>query len=192
MNGDQIANLLYLVLLGSAIAGWFLVQNRDRLSKTLQQAAIWGFIFLGTIAAVGLWSDIRSNVASLQTVTGTGDVTVPRNADGHYYLNLKIGGTPVRFVVDTGASEMVLSTADARRIGIEPDELDFFGSANTANGVVRTAPVVLERVALEGIVDRDVHAWVNEGEMRESLLGMGYLDRFTRLEFAGDRLLLER
>lgn len=192
MNGDQIANLLYLMLLGSAIAGWFFVQNRDRMGQTLQQAAIWGFIFLGTIAAVGLWSDIRSNVASLQTVTGGGDVSVPRSADGHYYLSLDIDGTPVRFVVDTGASEMVLSTADARRIGIDPTGLDFLGSANTANGIVRTAPVTLDRVALEGIVDRDVRAWVNQGDMRESLLGMGYLNRFARLEFADDRLLLER
>ena len=62
----------------------------------------------------------------------------------------------------------------------------------TANGPVRTAPVRLEDVALGPFHDRDVRAFVNEGEMSKSLLGMEYLNRFARLEINGGRLILER
>jgi len=193
MPGDDIARLLYLVLLGSAIAGYFLLSNRQRLGQVAQQAAVWGLIFVGAIAGVGLWSDIRQDVAPRQTVFGEeARVEVPRAADGHYYMTVEVNGTPVRFVVDTGATDVVLTREDARRAGLDPDALDYYGQARTANGVVRTAPVRLEEVALGPIEDRGVRAFVNAGEMRESLLGMGYLNRFERIEFVRDRMILTR
>lgn len=192
MSGDDYGRLIYLVLLGSAVAGWFFMQNRQRLGKVAQQAAVWGLIFIGAIAAVGLWSDIRNNVAPRQSYLDGGMVEVPRAPDGHYYLTLQIDGVPVRFVIDTGASDMVLSRSDARALGIDPDRLSYFGSAMTANGPVRTARVTLDTVALGEIADRHVTAWVNEGEMDESLLGMAYLQRFASIEIAGGKLVLRR
>lgn len=193
MTEDQIGRLLYLVLLGAAIIGYLLVANRDRLGTLLRQATLWGLIFVGLIAAVGLWQDIRSASAPRQTVfSAAGRVEVPRSMDGHYYLTLDVGGVPVRFVVDTGATDVVLSQADARRIGLDPARLAYTGSARTANGVVRTARVRLPEVRLGDIVDRNLSAWVNEGQMEESLLGMAYLQRFRRIEIERDRLVLTR
>ncbi|MFQ6552079.1 TIGR02281 family clan AA aspartic protease [Aestuariibius insulae] len=192
MTGDQIASIIYLVLLGTAVGGWFLVSSRDQMNKTLQHAAIWGLIFVGVIAGYGLWGDLGPTRFAAQSVGEDGAISVPRSRDGHYYLTLDINEEPITFVVDTGATEMVLTQTDAERVGIAPETLMFLGSANTANGIVRTAPVTLDRVELAGIPDYDVRAWVNEGEMRESLLGMGYLQRFSRIEIAGDRLMLER
>jgi aspartyl protease family protein len=105
---------------------------------------------------------------------------------------LEANGTPVEFVVDTGATDIVLSRQDAAKIGIDLDGLVYTGMANTANGTVRSAPVRLDTLNLDGIVDRGVRAWVNEGEMFGSLLGMAYLERYERIEIAGDRLVLER
>ncbi len=192
MNGDQIAQIAYLGLLGAALAGIYLVSHRETLSKTLQQAAVWVLIFLGVIAGVGLWSDIQRNISPHQSVVSDNRIEVPQSADGHYHLILDINGTPVDFVVDTGATEMVLSREDAARIGIDVDNLAYLGTALTANGMVRTAPIRLDRVALGPIVDQNVRAVVNEGELFGSLLGMGYLDRFQRIEIAGDRLILTR
>ncbi|KPP87334.1 MAG: aspartyl protease family protein [Rhodobacteraceae bacterium HLUCCA08] len=192
MTGDQIARFAYLALLGAAVAGWFFAQNRDSMGKTLQQAAIWVFLFIGTIAAVGLWTDIRGDIAPRQAVMEDGTIEVPRAEDGHYYLTLQINGTPIRFVVDTGATEMVLSRADAKRVGIDPDNLAYLGNAYTANGIVRTASVRLDSVALGPITDYDLRAVVNEGDLFGSLLGMGYLDRFDRIEIEGGRLVLHR
>jgi aspartyl protease family protein len=94
-------------------------------------------------------------------------------------------------VVDTGATDLVLTRADAERAGIDTDGLIFSGQAFTANGMVQTAPVLLDTVALEGMRAR-VRAVVNGGEMQESLLGMSYLHRFERLEISGGTLVLER
>ena len=193
MSGDQIGSLAYLVLLGVVIAGWHLVANRRQLGKLAQQAAIWIFIFLGAIVAVGLWSDIRDTVAPRQAVMQDGaQIVVPMQPDGHFYLLLEVNGTPVRFVVDTGATEMVLSAEDATRVGLKPEALVFSGRAFTANGMVETAPVRLETVALGGVVDQGLRAVVNSGDLGESLLGMSYLRRFDRIEISGGQMVLER
>jgi aspartyl protease family protein len=195
-------NLAYLVLLGAVVVFWFVVQNRQSLNKTLQQGAVWGLIFLGVIAAVGLWGDIRQTVQPQQLVMseagrievprGPDGHYVPRGPDGHYYLTLEINEAPVRFVVDTGATSMVLTREDAARVGLNEEDVIFYSEAMTANGLVRTAPVRLADVALGPFHDRDVRAFVNEGEMSKSLLGMDYLNRFARLEINNGRLILER
>ena len=193
MSSMDYGNLAYLVLLGAVVTFWFFVQNRQSLNKTLQQGAIWGLIFLGTIAAVGLWGDIRQTVNPQQLVmTDTGRIEVPRGPDGHYYLPLDINDAPVRFVVDTGATSMVLTKTDAERVGLTADDLIFYSEAMTANGPVRTAPVRLDDVALGPFHDANVRAFVNEGEMNQSLLGMDYLNRYARLEIANGQLILER
>ncbi|PHP29565.1 retropepsin-like aspartic protease family protein [Limimaricola cinnabarinus] len=192
MSPDNLASLAYLGLLGAAIAGWFVVQNRDRLGQLAQQAALWALIFIGVIAAAGLWGDIRDDVTPRQTMVGAQGIEVPQARDGHYYLTLDINGTPVEFVVDTGATDMVLSREDARRAGIDPEALNYFGSAVTANGTVRTARVTLDSVALGQIEDEGLGAVVTDGDLSASLLGMGYLRLFGRIEIEGGKLMLTR
>ncbi len=193
MSSDNIASLIYLSLLGAAIGGWFLLQGRKYTGKHLQSAMIWGFLFLGVIAGYGLWSDVQRFTMRNQMIqTGSGQIAVPRQPDGHYYLTLDINQTPIRFVVDTGATDMVLTRADARRAGLDPDTLNYIGTANTANGTVRTAPVRLDQVRLGDVTDTNVRATVNGGEMQGSLLGMGYLQRWGRIEITGGELILTR
>lgn len=192
MDGDNIARLAFLGLLLVAIAGSFLMQNRARMGEVARGFAIWGLIFLGTLGGIGLWSDIRDDVAPRQAMVDATTVEVPRGRDGHYYLTLQVNGVPVIFVVDTGASDIVLSQRDARTVGLDPETLAYLGSAQTANGIVRTAPVRLESVALGEIRDSGLRAVVNEGDMDASLLGMGYLGLFNRIEIADGRLILTR
>jgi len=192
MTTDQIMQMTYLMLLATAIGGSFIAANRDNLGKTAQQAVIWGLIFVGVVAAYGLWGDVSSNVISRQTVFDDSRIEVPRSRDGHYYLTLDVNGAPITFVVDTGASDVVLTQKDAQRAGINPDNLRYFGAASTANGVVNTAPVVLDRVALGSIIDTRIPAVVNGGEMRGSLLGMTYLGLYARIEITNDTLVLSR
>ena len=193
MSDFDYARLLYLVLLGGAVLMWFFAQNRASWGKITQQALVWGLIFVGVIAAVGLWGDIRQTVRPAQTVLAQeGRVELPRAPDGHYYLTAEVNGTPVDFVVDTGASQIVLTRDDARRAGIDLDALTYFGRAYTANGPVRTAPVRLDRIEIGPISDTDVRAVVNEGAMQQSLLGMEYLQRFSSVEITGGTLVLTR
>jgi aspartyl protease family protein len=193
MDIADINHLAYLTILLIAVIGWWIAENRHSLARVVRMALAWGFIFVGLIAAYGLWTDIRDDIRPSQAVfSEEGRVEVPRGFDGHYYLTLEVDGTPVRFVVDTGASEIVLSRQDAARVGLDPDRLDYLGTASTANGQVNTARAILGELALGGIVDRNVGVSVNSGEMDTSLLGMSYLQRFERIEISDGRLVLER
>lgn len=193
MDTWQIEKLVYLLILGGLIAFMGLSGARRHLGRSLRYLAIWLLIFLGALVAVGLWQDIRQTALPRQSVMGeTGRIVLPRAQDGHYYATLDVNGTPLRFVVDTGATGIVLSRADAARAGFDPDSLGFFSRAMTANGVVRTAPVRLDRLRLGPHEDRNVPAYVNDGAMEGSLLGMDYLQRFARVEIADNRMVLER
>jgi len=193
MTGDQTASLLYLALLGTVIAGYVLLAHRQSLGRAMRQMGLWALIFLGVIAAYGLWADIQGTVMPRQSVFAEqGRVEIPLAPDGHYHMTLGINGTPVRFVVDTGASDLVLSREDAARVGLAPEELAFIGAARTANGMVQTARVWLDEVKLGPLQDRHVPALVNGGEMTGSLLGMAYLNRFSEVSFGNGRMVLTR
>ncbi|WP_093009802.1 retropepsin-like aspartic protease family protein [Roseivivax halotolerans] len=193
MDSMDYGQFAYLALLGAVLVFWFFVQDRANLGQKVKALAAWVFIFLGVIAVVGLWDDIRGTVAPQQQVMSeSGRIVLPRQADGHYHARLDVNGVPVSFLVDTGATGTVLSQRDAERVGLEAADLQFTQSAETANGTVRTAPVTLDRVALGPFEDRGVRAYVNEGALNQSLLGMSYLQRFGRIEIADDELVLER
>ena len=193
MSEWETGRLIYLVVLLAVVGGWFFMQTREGLSKTLQHAAIWAMIFVGGAAAVGLWQDITYQSGRGQIAVNTaGQIIVPRNRDGHYYLSAQINGANVRFVLDTGATDLVLTQADAERAGLDPANLAYQGRANTANGEVRTAFVRLDTVQLGTTIDTKVDAVVNQGEMDQSLLGMGYLQRWGRIEIAQGELILTR
>lgn len=192
MSTDDYGRAIYLILLLCVVGGYFIVENRGRLGKSAQQALIWGLIFVGIIAGYGLWSDIRRDVLPRQSVLEGGRIELPQARDGHYYATLLVNGVQVNFVIDTGASDIVLAREDAEKVGINTAELTYVGQAATANGIVRTARVTLDDMRLEEITDTDVRAVVNDGEMEGSLLGMAYLNRFTRMEIAGDRMILTR
>jgi aspartyl protease family protein len=191
MDGDTLARVGYLAIILVALGGWALVEFRQRMGQALRMGLAWGLIFLGMMAGYGLWNDIRNDAMPIQNVTEGGEVVVPRALDGHYYLTLAINGTPVPFMVDTGASGMVLSLQDAERLGLDPDSLSFVGEAQTANGTVRTARVTLPLVELGPFQTENFRAFVNGGEMEGSLLGMDYLGQF-RIEFDGAQLILRR
>ena len=193
MDSDTFGRLAYLGLLGAAILGWLVVENRGRMGAMLRQGLAWGLIFLGVVAGYGLWSDIRTEVAPRQAVMAEGGrVEIPRAPDGHFYLTLYVNGTPVRFMIDTGATNVVLSGRDADRLGIDRNALAFTGEARTANGTIRTARVTLPEVTLDGRPEGRLAAWVGDGALDISLLGMEYLGRFERVEIARDRMILTR
>ena len=186
----QILGALFMALIVIAMV---LQLGGRGLHRTLQNAAIWALIFVGAIAAAGLWDDISGDLTPRQATFATeGRVEVPRSFDGHYYLTLDVNGSPVNFVVDTGATEIVLRKEDAVAVGLDLDTLQYFGRANTANGEVKTALVRLNSVSIGGIGDSNVPAYVNDGDLFQSLLGMSYLSRWDKLEIQDNKLVLTR
>ena len=190
MADEPVMRLVYLALLLAALGGWAVVEMRKNWGKTLKMILAWGMIFLGMMAVVGLWGDIQRGMKPRQQV-GNGVVTLPRAQDGHYYAEVAINGKTVTFMVDTGASTVVLSPNDAAKVGIDPTKLAFMGQALTANGMVRTARVSLPNVTFGPFQEQVLPASVNQAPMDVSLLGMDYLGRF-QISIAGDEMVLKR
>lgn len=192
MADDDLPRLIYLVVLATAIAGWYIAEHRGALGRTLRMALVWGMIFLGVVAGYGLWTDVQGQlVPDRAMVTGDGGIEIARAADGHFHMTVAVNDTPVRFIVDTGASDVVLTRRDAERVGIRAEDLVFTGIARTANGTVRTAFTRVDSMEVGPVAMQGVGVSVNEGEMDTSLLGMAFLNRFERIEIAGGRLRLE-
>jgi aspartyl protease family protein len=189
----DIGHLAYLVLLLCVLVVGVFARRRAPLGQSIKTLAQWGLIFAVVAVGAGLWGDIRTTVMPQQSVfESSGVIEIPRARDGHYYAQLEINGAKVDFVVDTGASSIVLTQDDAKRVGIPMDRLTYYGEANTANGVVRTAPVTLPDVAFGPHEDRNVRALVNNGRMEKSLLGMSYLQRFSNIQITNNTLILQR
>jgi clan AA aspartic protease (TIGR02281 family) len=100
---------------------------------------------------------------------------------GHVVLTASVNGAPIRFLVDTGASTVALSPADARAAGINASALVFDKTTTTANGVVRVAPVMLREVRIEQLSVQNVPAVV-DANLSGSLLGMSFLSRLKSFE----------
>jgi aspartyl protease family protein len=110
---------------------------------------------------------------------------------GHFQLTATINGTPIPVIVDTGASVVSLSLADAAALGIDTGSLAFTVKTNTANGQSRAAPVILRNVSIGPISVDAVHAVVNK-KLNQSLLGMSFLSRLRGFEIREGSLTISR
>ena len=118
------------------------------------------------------------------------EYVIQAGAGGHFLIEAVVNGAPVDFLVDTGASEIVLTLADAERMGLQPETLRFTQRFATANGEVRGAPVILREIRIGQFSLFDVPASVNEAPLRVSLLGMSFLKRLNGYEVDDGRLIL--
>lgn len=121
---------------------------------------------------------------------GEDTLVLTAGADGHFHILGSVNGASVRFLVDTGASDIVLSPADAARAGLAVGSLNYSRVYETANGPGRGAPVVLESLAIGPIRRQAVRAAVNQAEMRGSLLGMAFFRDVATFEIRGATLLI--
>ncbi|MDX7952312.1 TIGR02281 family clan AA aspartic protease [Lichenihabitans sp. Uapishka_5] len=127
------------------------------------------------------------------TVVPTGDreVTVFRQPDGQFSIVAEAGKLRLPFILDTGASTVVLRAEDAVRLGIATRKLSYDIPVSTANGHALTAAVTLPGLAVGSIHERDVDALVaRPGALHENLLGMSFLNRLASFTFSRDRVVL--
>ena len=122
-----------------------------------------------------------AEVAVAASASGT-PTQVVKGPDGHYWAQARIDGRAVQVLVDTGASVVALTRADARRLGVDPAPEAFTGKVQTASGVVRAAPVELKTISVAGVRVDKVEALVVEEGLTYSLLGMSYLGRLSAFE----------
>jgi aspartyl protease family protein len=119
-------------------------------------------------------------------------VKIEAGRGGHYFIDARVDGRNIDFVVDTGASKMVLRESSAAKLGIFPRPSEYTGRSSTANGIAKFAPVKLNRVDINGITVYDVEAAVMpDSALDMNLLGMTFLSR-VKFSQANGRLVLEQ
>jgi aspartyl protease family protein len=196
---DKSLRLIYLCVILAVLTGGLAARLQARPGTVLAQLGTWGVIF----AALILVYSYRDQFGSLgdrfaaELVPAKGEQTGPasiaftQEADGHYHVYGTVNGSSVRFLVDSGASDIVLSPGDARMLGMQPEQLSYTLMAQTANGTVRGAPIQIKTLKVGPIVMHDVPATVNEAEMPVSLLGMEFLHRLKSWGVQDGRLTFQ-
>jgi aspartyl protease family protein len=112
---------------------------------------------------------------------------------GHFQTEGSIEGQRIGFMVDTGASMIALNESSAARFGLRPSRSDYNATISTANGTVKAARTRLAMVEIGGLAVRDVDAMVLPDEaLSENLLGLSFLSRLKRFEYANGKLVLEQ
>ncbi len=197
---DGWMRMVYLVGLLALVSSGVVAGRRRRLGDTARQVAAWvgvalvlvvGYSYRFELSALG--ARVVGEIMPFRGVeTGAGKVAFRAGMDGQFHVEALVDGVSLRFLVDTGASEVVLSRADARRLGFDVDGLAYTRLYSTANGTVRGAPVRLREIVLGPIRLTDVVASVNQAPMAGSLLGMTFLGRLDGYEVRDGTLTLSQ
>jgi len=181
--------LIFLSIILILLLSSYLINMRDNLSKFFKSAAAWVIIFSCFVAGYGFWQDMtRQN--PLATINNGSDIVIKMNDDGHFHTTALVNGVELEFLIDTGATHIVLTKNDAKKINYDLSKLVFWGKSDTANGVVKTAPIRLRSIKIGQYADTNILAYINEGVMRQSLLGMSFLSKFTSVEIQNNNLYL--
>jgi len=122
--------------------------------------------------------------------SGPRSIVVRAGPGGQFSIDARVNGQTVRFLVDTGATDIVLSPIDARRVGFDLRRLRYTRTYRTANGVVSGAPVILNDLSIGPLRFTRLAASVNGAPMQGSLLGISFLKRFESYEFKNNTLTL--
>ena len=199
LTQQQAGQLVPLLALLIVIAAGVFARRR-RFSDLFGSVLLWVGLFgiaivgyayrddLGGVAA-RVFGELMPGQAIVDATAGS--VTFRAGRDGHFQINAQVNGADVRLIFDTGASAVVLTSADARRAGIDTDALRFEVPVSTANGTGRAALVRLDRIEVGGIVRRNVRAFVAEAHALDtSLLGMSFLETLSRYSVSSSSLEL--
>lgn len=121
-----------------------------------------------------------------------GELIISRNQDGHFYTEALINGTKIKFLIDTGASDVALTAEDARLLRYDLSRLKYSRHYSTANGTVTAAPITLQNLQIGPKIFYDVPAHIASGnnELDISLLGMSAISRFKSFKIDKDLLIL--
>lgn len=199
---DSFASLLVLSCWALFLVGGVLASGR--VGEIVRNLVIWAVILLA-LSAIYLYrynlqefgAEMTAGLIPGLPVTRTGlngatQVILHKTQSGHFETMGSVDGRRVRFLIDTGASQVVLSYRDAQAVGIDVSKLAFNQTVQTANGQAKAAPTRLASVALGPIRREDIRASVSApGMLDESLLGMNFLGTLTSLRMNRDMLVLQ-
>ncbi len=204
MNLSALTRDDWASILAYGSIGLFLAQTipglfRGRFFAGLLSLGMWVLLFGAAITGYAYRYELHAVGERVLAVvfpgtavpTGDREVTVFRQLDGQFSITASAGRVKLPFILDTGASTVVLRAEDAARAGIATRKLVYDIPVSTANGHALTAAVVLPSLQVGPIREQDVEALVAKpGALHETLLGMSFLNRLASFTFSQDRLVL--
>ncbi len=195
---DTFASLIAGLVLIFMVLGAVVSVLYHRLGDAIRAGVFWiciagilmlGYTFRGEIQAVG--DRVLGELVPGRPMSAGPAVEIARARDGDFSVRAEINGARFTMLIDTGATSVVLTPEAAKAAGLPVDLLKFDVTIETANGRGRAAAVILDRVAVGGIVERRVPALVSApGDLKMSLLGMSFLNRLESVEIRGSRLVM--
>jgi len=146
------------------------------------------------MSAASATSAPHPTVAVAATVpVGGRSINIPRDGRGHFQTEGRIDGQRIGFMVDTGASVVALNETSAARFGLRPSRNEYNATVTTANGTIKAARTRIAMLDVGGLVVRDVDAMVlPDAALSENLLGLSFLSRLKRFEYANGQMVLEQ
>jgi aspartyl protease family protein len=198
----DFSRLIWLGAFG-ALIGAGLIRSGRPLGDMARNLGTWAVIVLALIAGYQYryeLQDVASRVTAglipgsplaLGVEDGHATVTLDKADNGHFEARILVNGAPVRTVVDTGATSIVLTSEDAQAAGFNPAALSYTIQVSTANGMARAAAVKTKEVAIGGIVRKDMPVMIAApGMLGQSLLGMNFIGSLSGFDVRGDRMIL--
>lgn len=202
LSGFGVApeQFLYLVALLLVVVVLALPLRSIGFARLAGYAAAWTLIFGGlwwvfdhNPAAQRFMADAARPEQQVEVLSGEpgAEVRVRAALDGHFWVRAQVNGQPVRFLVDTGASDVVLSARTAERVGIAVNRLSFDRPGYSASGYVRAASARVDRLTIGPIVRQEMPVSVLAGEVDVNLLGMRFLRSLSGWRVEKDTLILQ-
>lgn len=197
-DGDQVANLIYLVgvlvLVGSA-----LMVRRIPLASGLKMFIGWVLIFGAAFviftfrhefSSLGnrLLLEVRGGVEEESNGKG-GTIRIRQASDGHFWVDALVNGQSVRFMIDSGATTTSLSRGAAQRAGIQLSG-GMRAMVQTANGVVMVDRGRAATLKVGPIERQDVAVHVSEAFGDINVIGMNFLSSLSGWGVEGRSLVL--
>lgn len=182
----------FLILLGFISSS-----SRYKKAQLYKYLTIWFIIFMGLIIIFSFKATLLNNniIANLRAgygVTHEDKIKYFIAADGHFYINAKLNNKNIEFLVDTGASDVMLTRQDAELLGINTQKLLYNKVYMTANGPINCASYLIDKIQIKDFIVNDIYVVVSPHDTGKSLLGMRFLQLFTKYEVSNDILTLHK
>ncbi|HQS11546.1 MAG: hypothetical protein B7Y62_06165 [Sphingomonadales bacterium 35-56-22] len=190
-----IWGVVCILLLLSSLAA-----RRLPLGYVAKAAFAWIAIFAALFAIFSfrfefqaVWERVKSDISGTagQSVSGE-DITIRRQDDGHYWLQVDVNGKPVRFMIDSGATTTAVNANTARETGIEVDANGYPVFLNTANGSVAAQRGVILSLKIGSQEIGQHNVVVSESFGDTNVLGMSFLDSMQSWKVEGNVMTLKQ
>ena len=159
--------------------------------QVLHDAVMWlgigGVLLIGYSYKDQLYHQLFPSRA---IVSAQGELRFTQNNDGHFYIEALVNNKRLRFLVDTGASRVIIPSSYSEMLGIDPKDIDYIMPMSTANGLAMGAPVTFRKIDIAGHIVYDVLGSLSRDGLDEPLLGMSFLNRLKAWRIEGNVLIL--